>query len=290
MVNKTKQGILALMEEKGDPPPLPDILVTLERRINDPNCDIDEISTLIESDPILAGKLIKLSKTVYFSGGREEPDTLVSAVLRVGIKMVLELAYTSTLPKLFRNCKGINLHQFWEHSLSVAFLSQALGRKAHLSEDELKVSYLAGLMHDMGILIFDYLIHDEYCEFLINIKPSSGILSKLEEEKFGISHAELGAAFIKKWWPIPSLVSKAITRHHFFNMNPSDSPSLSLAVCMANQIANEHNLLNGIKGDLTFERLDDRHFEILNISPQKLEKLVEETREKLAGVAVLLEE
>jgi len=284
-----KQDILALLEEKGDPPPLPDVLVTLEQRINDPDCDICEIATLIESDPILAGKLIKISNSVYFGGGREASDTLLSAVLCVGIKMVLELAYTSTLPRLFRNCKGIDLRQFWRHSLGVAFLSQALGRKANLSEDEIKVSYLTGLMHDLGILIFDYLIPEQYCEFLVANKSSSENLSKLEEKKFGISHAELGAAFLKKWWPVSPIIIQAVADHHFFPLNPNDSPGLPLAVYMANQIANEHDIRNGIKKKLEFHQLDDRYFEILKISPQKLEALLEETKKKLVEVEMLLE-
>jgi HD-like signal output (HDOD) protein len=35
-----KEKLLALVEEKGDLPPLPEILINLERKVNDPDCDV----------------------------------------------------------------------------------------------------------------------------------------------------------------------------------------------------------------------------------------------------------
>jgi len=58
--------LLALIEEKGDPPPLPEILINLERKVNDPDCDVLKISGIIESEPILSGRLIQLSNSVLF--------------------------------------------------------------------------------------------------------------------------------------------------------------------------------------------------------------------------------
>ena len=61
-----KEKLLALIEEKGDLPPLPEILINLERKVNDPDCDVLEISGSIESEPILSGRLIQLSNSVLF--------------------------------------------------------------------------------------------------------------------------------------------------------------------------------------------------------------------------------
>ena len=61
-----KEKLLALIKEKGDLPPLPEILINLERKVNDPDCDVLEISGTIESKPVLSGRLIQLSNSVLF--------------------------------------------------------------------------------------------------------------------------------------------------------------------------------------------------------------------------------
>ena len=70
-----KEKLLELLETKGDLLPLSDILINLECRINDPESDIEEISSLIQTEPVLSGRLIKLSNSVLFGGGRDEVST-----------------------------------------------------------------------------------------------------------------------------------------------------------------------------------------------------------------------
>ncbi|MBT5549826.1 MAG: HDOD domain-containing protein, partial [Nitrospina sp.] len=61
-----REKLLALIEEKGDLPPLPEILMNLERKVNDPDCDVLEISAIIETEPVLSGRVIRLSNSVLF--------------------------------------------------------------------------------------------------------------------------------------------------------------------------------------------------------------------------------
>ena len=53
---------------------------------------------MIKTEPVLWGRLIKLSNSVFF-GGRDEVLDLSSEIMRLGLKMVLDLAYTVDLPK-----------------------------------------------------------------------------------------------------------------------------------------------------------------------------------------------
>ena len=82
------------MKKNGDVPPLPEVMLRLEAKVEDPNVDIEEIALIIESEPILAGKLLKLSNNVFFGGGREPVEDLAGTILRLGLKMVLDLTFT----------------------------------------------------------------------------------------------------------------------------------------------------------------------------------------------------
>jgi len=285
-----RKKIFGLLVEKGDPPSLPEVLITLEKKINDPDCDIYEVCALIESDPVLAGNLMKLSNTVFFGGGRGFLDDLPSVVLRVGVKMVLELAYTTILPGMFSKYEEIDLNQFWRHSLWVSFLTQSLGEETNLPEEERKASYLSGLMHDIGILIFFYLVSDEYALFLKEGKDSPEFLGKLEKNKFGIDHAELGARFIEKWWPVSPIVVKAVAGHQLSRLTEETSVDLSFLVCVANQLAHENGIGNGIKGRFENEpSLNQKYLDILGIPPKKIEILLNKTQESLEKIETLLE-
>ena len=76
-----KEKLLKLLETEGDLPPLSDILINLEGRINDPESDIEEISGLIQTELVLSGRSIKLSNSVLFGGGRDEVLDLNSTIM-----------------------------------------------------------------------------------------------------------------------------------------------------------------------------------------------------------------
>ncbi len=89
MVNATQGGmrnsIIAMVEEKGNIPPLPDILLRLESKIEDPKSNISDIAVLIETEPILSGRMIQLSNSVFFSRGGDKVENLSQAIIRLGL-------------------------------------------------------------------------------------------------------------------------------------------------------------------------------------------------------------
>jgi len=281
-----KEKLLKLLEVKGDLPPLSDVLINLEGRINNPDSDIEEISDLIRTEPVLSGRLIKLSNSVLFGGGRDEVADLNAAIMRLGLKMVLDLAYTLELPKAFKKPKSFDHIEFWKHSLAVAYLSKALVLNGGGSKEELEASYLSGLMHDVGILVFDYLIPDEYKELLSNIGDKEKGLEELELEAFGISHPELGARFVEKWWPVSKQVVSSIRRHHGPLSASSTSPGISRFINCANQIANNHEISNGVCPYAP--PMSSNLLKILNLSSSKLDVFVANTKDGVAEAESIL--
>ncbi len=282
-----KDEILKLLETKGDLPPLPEILLKLEKLISDPDSDIEAISELIETEPVLAGRLIKLANSVLFGGGREQAKDLSSAILRLGIKMILDLAYTIQLPNMFNKFKSFDQFLFWKHSLAVACLTQTLAQKVDLSYEEKEESYVCGLMHDLGIVVFGYLIPEEYKEFVGSVKSKELSLEILELDQFGISHPELGAAFIDKQWPVSPTVIQAVKEHHDPFMVNGSKPTISQLVHIANQMANAHGITHGIGTPPKWE-VDDPIREFLGLSQEELEEVLQRTFEGLDSAETVM--
>jgi hypothetical protein len=73
---------------------------------------------------------------------------------------------------------------------------------------------LGGLMRNIGVLLFVHLKKDMYVDMLNEARMGMAELDgprlmrrlagfeSLEEQRFGINNAELGAAFIQRWWKV----------------------------------------------------------------------------------------
>jgi HD-like signal output (HDOD) protein len=282
-----KEKLIDLIEKKGDLPPLPDILINLENRVNDPDCDILEISGIIATEPVLSGRLIQLSNSVLFGGGREKTADLNDAVMRLGIKMVLDMAYTLKLPGLFSKPKGFNQLLFWTHSLGVAYLTRSLAYIVKIPQEEIEFAYLCGLMHDIGIMVFDHLIPEEYSQFLQQIKSSDLTLAENEMKTFGITHAEMGARFIEKWWPVSPNLVQAIRIHHDSPGQDGDVKHIAHLLATANLLANQNEFGNGIVPEDTAP-LEYGVLDKLDVDFEELEILIENTKEGLDAAQSLL--
>ncbi|QPJ66579.1 MAG: HDOD domain-containing protein [Candidatus Nitrohelix vancouverensis] len=283
-----KEAILNLLKEKGDPPPLPDILGRIDEEVNNPDSDISTISRLIDTEPVLAGKLVKLANSVFFGAGREKAQDLQSAVLRLGVKMVVELVFTVTLPGLLKPSQSFNQIQFWRHSLAVGCLARSIAKRG---SSEVKVNilddvYMAGLVHDMGILIFDFLIPDHYGAFLKERKADEALIDQ-EIATFGVSHAELGALYIKKAWPMSPEVILSVAEHHSEDKAAQSPYELTSVIYVANWIAKNHEMSNGIDV-VNPSSVADEILDAWELSDEAIENLAEETRESVQAAEMLV--
>lgn len=286
-LNMMRDEILKILTEKSDLPPLPEILLKLQNLINDPESELEEIARLIETEPVLSGRLIKLANSVLYGGGREKTEDLSGTVMRLGVKMILDLAYTLQLTNMFNRFKSFDQYKFWMHSMAVACLTQTLSQKVNLPQEEKEESYVCGLMHDLGIVVFEYLIPDEYFAFVKSIGPEEASLETLELEKFGIAHPELGARFIRQNWPISPIVITAVENHfHPLSVNGAGL-NVSQLVGIANQVAINEGITNGI-GIPPEIPLEGKVYEKLGISPEELEEIVATTVEGLDNTELLM--
>jgi HD-like signal output (HDOD) protein len=55
---------------------------------------------LIKTGPVLLGRLIKLTNSVLFFGGRDEVLALSSDIMQLGLKMVLDLAVEDNMKQI----------------------------------------------------------------------------------------------------------------------------------------------------------------------------------------------
>ena len=271
-----RERILELVRTNPNLPPLPEILLGLQKLIDDPDCEVEDVYSLLKTDAVLSGRLITLANSALFGSGREETRNLEDAVVRLGMKQVMDLVYALELPRTFKKSKAFDQIEFWKHSMAVAFISRSLAKKVLSDIDDLEASFLAGLMHDVGILVLDNIISEEYFKFLTlkDLSSSDRSLELIEMEEFKISHPEVGAEFMKKWWSLPPRVASAALMHHDRGPVKGEPLTLNQIVYISNCIANKNEFTHPIR--TAFEdSIEEDHLDALGVSQEELDVVVD---------------
>ena len=273
-----REKILELIETNSNLPPLPKILFGLQKLMDDPDCEVEDVYRLIKTDPVLSGRLITLANSALFGSGRDETQNLEDAVVRLGMKQVMDLLYALELPRTFKKSKAFDQIEFWKHSMAVAFITRSLAKKVLSNIEDLEASFLAGLMHDVGILVLDNIIPEQYFNFLTlkDLSATDKPLSTLEQEEFNIAHSEVGAIFIEKWWALPSRVALAAREHHGEGPVKGEPLTLPQVISTANRIANINAFTHPV--NTGFEDLPaEDYLDVLGISQEELDVVVDTT-------------
>ena len=284
-----REKILELVRTNPNLPPLPEILFGLQKLMDDPDCEVEDVYRLIKTDPSCSGRLITLANSALFGSGRDETRNLEDAVGRLGMKQVMDLVYALELPKTFKKCKAFDQVEFWKHSLAVAYISRSLARKVLTDIDDIESSFLAGLMHDVGILVLDNIIPKDYFNFLAlkDLSSSDKPLELLEEEEFKIAHPEVGAEFMKKWWGLSPKVASAALSHHGKGAVKGEPLTLNQIVGTANRIANMHAITHPV--NTAFEDPpEEGYLDALQISQEDLDIVIDTTIIGLMAAETLL--
>ena len=133
-------------------PSLPEIALRIHKAVEQPDVDIDQISRLIELDPALSARLIKVANSPATLGS-EPIRSMRDVVVRMGLKMTRSLVLNFSAAQLFKSKYPVlkkQMKKFYAHSLEVASICYALGtRVSSLEAEEL---LLAGLIHDIGVI------------------------------------------------------------------------------------------------------------------------------------------
>ena len=274
-----REKILTLLESEGELPTLPDIVIRLREMTQSLDTTIHDIVKLIEMDPVLALNIIKLSNSVYYSRSTIKINTLPLAITRIGLDMLVKFVFSLKLCPLFSESTFLSNSHFWLHSLAVAIFSHSLCYRIKATKEEQDITYLSGLMHDVGIMAFGYLIPLEYDEF---IKKNQGIkkpLELLEQNEFGIDHSELGSLYIDKWWQVDENITLAVKCHHFPFKDLRNKRKFIQLVHIANSICNNQDITNGINcytDDFKMDILVD-----LGISKDEIENILDDVHSSL---------
>jgi HD-like signal output (HDOD) protein len=165
---------------------------------SDETCSAESMSRLIENDPSLAVRLLRLANSAFFAA-RYPVSTLRQAVVRIGVErlriMALSLSLRDTFPMGRVGC--MDYEAFWRCSIYRALLGKSLAQSIGTCTPE--EAFIAGLTLEIGLLVFvDLFIKDKDEEAHFDQNAFESLLS-WERERYGTDHRAIGEVALRYW-------------------------------------------------------------------------------------------
>jgi len=220
-----------LINKAGDLKVLPFVARKLLETLNDEGCSIDDLSSIIEKDQTIAARVLKISNSALY-GLRHEVTSLPQAILILGFKTIRSLVLSVSTRSLYKNF-GITEKILWDHSVGAGIAAKMIS--AGFGSEVIELSFVGGLMHDLGKVVMNNETPDEFAEVMMKIYNEDIDSITAETEKYGYTHAEIGSGVVEKWGFAPLLVD-ILKYHHLNNVKLAEfkDPAVAKAVAIAN--------------------------------------------------------
>jgi putative nucleotidyltransferase with HDIG domain len=189
-------------------------LQQLSRLMGDSAIGMAEISKVVMTDPVMAGRVLNAANSAYYRM-LGKVDSISHALMILGIVHTRSVLLHDGLMKALKlndaKRKDV-LAAFWRHATLTATCAahlQRLFNGMHSGN-----AYTAGLLHDVGKYVILAIRGEEgkLDEWLEQGKSGhEGLLQ--EDELFGINHAVLSANVLEKWG-LPASMLKSVDYHH----------------------------------------------------------------------------
>ncbi len=266
----------ALREVVGDVqalPARPKVFAKVSAMLADERTNMQDLAKVVEQDIAISAQVLHTVNTAFFASA-VRVNTVRDAVTRLGGKVLKGIVLASEVAESFQAPPGcdLDLDAVHKHSLQVANLANSLVPDRKMRED----AFLAGLLHDVGVLVLASRLPDYISEAERTARAEGVPLHEVELRSRAVSHAEVGA-YLLGLWGMPYPVMDAVAQHHRPSRLLGRSMDPSVAVYLADRAMHDVGA-PGPGG--TFPRLTSREIESLGVS-MSVHQLLEEAEEVL---------
>jgi HD-like signal output (HDOD) protein len=257
----SKEALLKKLENLDSMPSLPVTLVPLLRYLEQPvdSLDVQQVVDLISQDKSLTAQCLHLANSPLF-GHWKEVDNVRGAVITLGLQRMRDIAVSCSMLSLIPKGKtAVDPIVFWEHSLGCALVSRQFAIKINYSNPD--KAYLAGLLHDIGIVAHIWVLGRDYQAILEQASSQHIPLHEVEMETFGFTHCTTGRSLAERWHLPPDL-AMTVGCHHDVASSTSHR-ELVAVVALSDLLGRRSGLGYGYSEEREVDFLEEPGFAIL---------------------------
>ena len=266
-----------LTHQSFDLPPFPENMLRVREALKDPDISINSVTQVIQSDPLLTIRLLRMANSAMLRRGPVEIIDLKMAISRLGMDMVRNTSMAMAMDQTFMVAKSSPVYHTIEetriHSSRVGALSYLLAKryKPQLGTDE---AMLAGLVHDIGKFYILTRAADQPALF-----EDPQIMNSLLQDW----HPGVGRAIIETWG-FSEAIAVATDEHECLEREHIGSADITDIVIVANRLA----YLDTCDSDGQQALAQLPSFSKVGIVPGELEVILEESEEEITSMTAAL--
>jgi len=217
-------------------PTVPAIVQPLTSMLRQPAelVDLEKVVELVSCDSTIAAQCLRMANSPLF--GRQNTETVRSAILALGLKRIEAILMGCCLNRIVPPDHWVlDAVTFWRHCLGCALVSSRMARLIGYPDPE--KAYLAGLLHDLGILVNTLVCPEEYRRCLQSARDGRVTLERGEAEHLGFTHCQSGKVLAEQWKFSADFVA-VIEFHHA----PGSAPPLVALVHLSDLLCRLRDL------------------------------------------------
>ena len=214
---------------------------TLRSLLESEDSFLAQIAEVIRLDPSLTTRVLDLVNSIFFGSKDNKRISGVEEVsIFLGLNRIRELLFATPvieeILELGKNAPSFPWEEFWKHSIGTAILTRELLSVLDISYEE-EADYVAGLLHNLGILILAITFPELFKKIYLKKYDSTDEIIDEENAKIGWGHAKIGAYYL---WNhhISDEIVDAIHWHDQPKQS-KESPKLAAAIQVSQAIVSE---------------------------------------------------
>lgn len=229
--------------------------------------DIKAISEEIEKDLAISTTILHVANSAA-CGLRT--GSVQQAAVYIGLQNVKSIIYATSIinGSTATNIEFRQIEILWDHALLTNKILMYIYEK-FLHKKLPEIAFSAGLLHNVGVVIFLKYCMKEYLKCGLMAKQEGNDLLDIERQRFKVTHQEIGGYLIQ-WWGLPYPLVEVALFHH----NPVDLNVLNKELVCCVYLAQKYawNIMKKPSEEVFYPEV----FEVIGIDPEQFEKMIYE--------------
>lgn len=266
-------------------PTLPLVLEKINQLMKNPKTSASDIARIIGEDQSLAAKTLRIANSPFYACPCRI-TTVSHAIVILGFAAVRNIVLTTSIFDIFEKGggeKSFPYESFWEHSLACGVASKIIARTLNIKEVE--EAFLGGLLHDIGKIVLEQYLHEEFMTVLEFVNKEDIFMNEAEKKILGVDHSLIGATLAQRW-NFPPVLQNPIKYHHNPNLAPYEKPMVYI-VHVANIFVKALGI--GLSGDEKVPIINREAWDFLGFNLIKTKRLFTQIDEEFEEAKVFLE-
>jgi len=276
MPTVTSDQILAKLHQL---PAMPAVVQEVIASFNNDKLDSAVLAQKIAQDQGLSAKILRVANSSFY-GLPRKVGSIQDAVVVLGFNSVRSLVLSAGFVHAFPPVPGspFNRQTYWKRCFHVAAYAKALAQCLHQGQ---QMAFTAGMFHDIGQLVLDMCIPEQFAGVLERQKASGLDLVEIEQAELGFDHASIGAEIARRW-NFPLEIEQAIRYWRTPEHEPFEPVTGMVHVAAL--------LESGLSGDALMSCLPPTLCERLGVSWERIEGCLPGPDQLDDGVNLMLAE